>query len=171
MYEVVTDRTEQPVITILEAELEAIYCSAQRLEKMPYFVQSSETTALSSEAGMRQQGDLLRQFLTFNEKGFFLEIRFSHDEFAFLSSMTRWLARLSMVDLTSFPDLTELVVREFRKGEPIETLPMSDLKAYSERWSKSLWQTILTYKAMTRDLHENYQTALKEWSVKGMSLT
>jgi hypothetical protein len=168
MYEVVTDQTQRPLITILEAELEAIYCFGLHSEHTSYLTRVSVNATLLVSHRERQKCDLLRQFLTRNNKGFFLEIRFSHDEFSFISSLTRWLARFSDIDLALYPDLTELVVRVFRQGTPIEILPMTDLNAYSGRWEKSLWHTIQAYKMMTRDLHENYQIALKEWSKQGM---
>ncbi|GAA3923284.1 hypothetical protein [Litoribacillus peritrichatus] len=169
MYEVVTDRTQQPVISILEAELETIYHIGLTPNSVSVSCPMDGNAAMSAEH-QRQQYDLLRQFLTSSEKGFFLEMRFSHDEFAFVDALTRWLARIPSIDLASFPDLSELVVREFRQGESIEMLPMTAIKSYSERWSKSLWQTIQAYKVMTRDLHENYQSALKEWSQAAKAL-
>lgn len=157
MYEIVSSQTQMPLVAVLEAQIEACYHSDSSQSQQP-----TEPSVVSLSLVQRHH-DQLRHYVTHSEDGFYLDIRFTHDEFEFLDAMSKWLARLSSDELRTFPDLAEMVISEFRRGEPMEALPVTRLKAYSARWESSLWENILAFKKLNRDLHEHYQQALKQW--------
>ncbi len=160
MYEIVTNRTPAHVVTMLEVQLEACYVATSEYDRCGTLDASVISLASAQQALKRDQ---LRHYVTHSEDGYFLDIRFSHDEFHFVDAFSKWLSRQTYQELTAFPDLAELVVNQFRMGAAMETLPIASLQSYSDRWNKSLWLTIQAYKTLSRDLHEHYQQALKRW--------
>jgi hypothetical protein len=147
MYQVVSDNDcyEQPLIAMIEADLEALYSKSQ----LPYVISHLSI-------------DHLRQFMTEFDDGFFLELRFSHNELQFSNALSKWHVHLPDRYLEEYPDLIELAICEFRSGRLMEQLPVSRLEAYAKRWELPLWPTIQAYKAMIRDLHSHYQQVLAE---------
>lgn len=160
MYEIVTEQTQVPILSSVEGEIDACYQPAgiftQKLASDPSFVSLPNTHA-------SMKSDQLRHYVTHSDDGYYLDIRFSHDEFDFLNAMSRWLSRIATKELHAFPELAELVVREFRQGIKPENLPISKLRSYADRWEVSFWKTVLAYKKMSRDLYERYQSSLKQW--------
>ncbi|MFC3152083.1 hypothetical protein ACFOEK_13655 [Litoribrevibacter euphylliae] len=160
MYEIVTDQTQVPVLSAVEGEIEACYLPAGTATRK-LASDSCLTPLLPSDSSVKS--DQLRQYVTQSEEGYYLDIRFSHDEFDFINAMSKWLSRITTYDLQTYPDLAELVVREFRQGACMEDLPVTKIRSYAERWDASFWQTIQVYKKFSRDLHEHYQNSLKRW--------
>jgi len=161
MYELVTDRTELSLMSSVEAEVEALYqpmnCTSQCIV--------NQTGSLPAGAAVPGKTDLLRQYVTSSELGFYFDIRFSHDEFHFVNAMSKWVSRITANDLTEFPDMAEMVIRHFRDGYSMEYLPVNELRAYAERWDRSFWLTIQAYKKLGRDLHEHFLLALQFWGL------
>lgn len=161
MYELVTDRTELSLISSVETDVEALYQPISHTSQCAV----NEAGSLSAGTSVSGKTDLLRQYVTSSELGFYFDIRFSHDEFHFVNAMSKWVGRITANDLTEFPDMAEMVIRHFRDGYSMEYLPVNELRAYSERWERSFWLTIQAYKKLGRDLHEHYQLALKSWGL------
>ncbi|GLQ30499.1 hypothetical protein [Litoribrevibacter albus] len=163
MYEIVTNQTQIPVVALLEARVETCYLATGSYEHRRNNDASVVSLSSTQDAFKRDQ---LRHYVTHSEDGFYLDIRFTHNEFEFVDAISKWLSRLTTQLLSAFPDLAELVINEFRLGMPMEALPVSKLKAYSDRWESSLWENIQAYKKISRDLHEHYQQALKHWDAE-----
>jgi len=163
MNEVVTDQYPVPMLSAIEDEIEV--CYSPETGAIHRIVPDTGNVALSKNHPIICT-DQLRHYVSMSEDGYCLDIRYSHDEFEFIYAVSKWMARITHTDLEAYPDLSELVITEFREGARMEDLPVIKLKAYAERWDLPFWCVIQVYKKLSRDLHGHYQSAVKQWALE-----
>jgi hypothetical protein len=172
MYEVVRYRTESPITKLLEARLSDLYSvieSSSEDYARTVSLSAQHDNVVAPSVPQWQQIDNLRHFIAEHENGYLFDLKFSHCEFVFANALMQLNIMFGQKFLRDYPDLSELVVRQFRlvQGEgaaSIEALPLAALEDYAKRWELPIWEVAQVFKSVYRPLQTEYQAMLKSWA-------
>lgn len=175
MYEVIQHPPSRNKTEQLELKIAELYVDAERSSVSGYnppdSVVITHANVVTPRVPQWQQTDHLRHFTATHTNGYLFDLKFSHCELVFANALMQFNTLLGLDFLNLYPDLSELLVRQFRStaandGKTMGPIPVKVLNAYAQRWQLPVWQVVRAFKVAYQSLQLQYQTLLQAWAAR-----